>query len=377
MITVTGPTIWYAGSWTGTGTTIFNSTVTILDNADSSNDPEFSRTLINNVQTIWTGGRVAATDNALFINSPDATFTINQSVGFDMYLLGTMNGTIHNYGTIINTGTASTIASSPNVWAYLINDNEVYSVKGRLFLAGGSYSSNGTYYALNGGSLAFGNAKMENGVNLTADSVSTIEWAYGNNYPYCTYNVTGQTWVTGGYTLFPKTAKLPVGDHYEYVQGITLVAGLGNKFHLGGGTFDLSTWNLTLPDTLLDYPGGILTGTGQLKITNATWQAGTMAGTGQTVVIGQMVLNGYPYSSTSTVKRVLSRLLRNEGSLYWQSGHFFIADASVLENAQNGTFVVAPDAAWNVQPAGTGMGSIVNYGLITRTALTTYINTFG
>ncbi len=356
-VTIAGLYQWYSGQMQGSGTTIFNSTLQLSVGAS---DVRYSRTLINVNKTNWLSGNVVALDGGLFVNSAGSVFESAQSTGYTWNLIAGATTRFDNFGAFINSGTAkSTIVNVP-----FQNYNATYAQSaGRLYLSYGSYTSRGSYYALNGGTLAFGFAIVDGSAYINADPSSTIEFASGNNYLYCTYNNLGKTYVTGGYTLFANSGSVLREATYGPRQGVNMTNGLGSSLQASAGTLDLDSWDLTVPTTTLD--GSTITGTGTLSVVSLLFKSGAWSGTGVTQIVGNMTING-----DNTVSRIIGRLMQNFGTLTWSYGDVTMLDSAIFENTALGTMRMDPSANHNWVPLGNGQASILNYGLLTKSLYT-------
>ncbi len=248
----------------GAGTTNFNGGLSISTGA---NNRLFSRTLVNNLDTLWTSGGITAADNGIFINSPGAFFEINQLSPYSVVLSGTQQAVIINNGVLESYGAAISV----QIYVPYINNNATIASGGRLYFLGGTTSVNGTYLAKTGAVLAFGGVnEIQQHAKISSDSASTIEFTTGTTDLYCVYDNQGKTYVSGGYVTFYVGGQVIDVDKYVH-QDALLFTGFA-YLEVVGGTLDLHKRNLTLPTMLLS--GGSIVGDGTWTIQNATWSAG-------------------------------------------------------------------------------------------------------
>jgi hypothetical protein len=195
---------------------------------------------------------------------------------------------------------------------YYENNGATSNTQGRLYLSGGSYGS-GSYATLLGSTTTFVSAVVNPNAIITADSTSTVEFAGGQSFVLCSFNNTGRLLISGGRTQFPQAIREIQDNNSDVYASLTSMplqpTTLAATLQVSGGVLDLATWDTDLPPLILD--GGGLTGSGVLSIVRAsTWTAGSMSGTGKT-----LVQPGTTLTMSGSTTKSLGRLLRNLGSV--------------------------------------------------------------
>ena len=290
-LTLHGASTWTVGTMSGSGRTVVETNAS-LNVANPNGIFLSTRTLENGGTILWTGaGNMVMNSGAVITNRVGALFQV-QNVGTFTTFAGVNR--FDNAGTFrksANSGTL-TIPSGVN-----LNNSGTVEIQIGTLLCHGGFSNNGA-------------------VNLSAGTTNTLT-AGGSG--------------AGTFTA-PATALV------EWTGGFTLNAGAQLN---GAGLYRTSVGTLTAAASLvvqnLDLPNGILNGTGNLTITHAmTWTAGTMGGTGRTI-IGAGAMLSIPTGNTVNLS---GRTLENGGTVLWTGAGTINLNTSVITNRAGGLFQV-------------------------------------
>jgi hypothetical protein len=241
-------------------------------------------------------------------------------------------GALSNTGTLTLNAGGYLIASGP-----LTQNATVVLAGGALYLLGGGAWSGSCTFSAGGSLTVLG--------NTTFTAAATFAGAAGSiNF------LGGQSSIAGSLGAAP----LSVSGGSVVVTGTWPAA---TTLAVSGG---LAQFDSTGTFATLQLTGGTLTGAGDLTFTGAmTWSAGTMAGTGRTIVASTSALT---FAGSAT--RTLSRPMENAGTIAWTGGNLTFDGGSLLNRANANLNISAPAGAWT---AGAGGGSITNSGTITKT----------
>ncbi|MEQ1655745.1 MAG: hypothetical protein ABL960_08615, partial [Nitrospira sp.] len=297
-IDVSGRLNWNGGTMSGTGLTVLTPGAT-FGLAPTSGAVTLSRVLENQASATWTSGQFFFL-NGTVLNK--GTLTVSGAVtaanagGTNQFL---------NQGAFIKQGTG---AATFNLFVPFNNSNLVEVQAGSLDLAGG-----GTH---TGDFTVTGSTLFTNGTHTFQNTSDVIG--------------TGTLRVNGGTATFGGTVQVgAITSNGTTTFGPVLQT---SYLAVGAGT---TTINTALSLNQLDLAGGTLTGSGNLTVGGAfNWNAGTMSGTGTTLLTAGAAFALAPTSGAVT----LSRVLENQTSATWTSGQLFFLNGTVLNK---GTLTVS------------------------------------
>ena len=301
-VTITGTLSWTGGNMTGSGRTIIPIGRTVNFTGTANRRIDNGRVLENRGEFIYNGDGLSFGDSASsrIVNTADGIFEFRN--GATLIRSTNIGHTFENAGLLRKTGTGTTF-----VWGsfvQIVNTGTIRVEGGGIHLDGG---------ATLGGIIDIASA--------------------------CTFSFSNQL-----VTLSP---------------GVTIT---------GAGLFSQESGTLTTSQPVIipnfRMNGGILNGTGEVRLSNAfTWNAGTMDSTGRTIIASGMTVN-----LTGTGSRLLQngRILENRGSIIYNgSGLGFNGTAGQLINAAGASFELQGSS-------GITRGSVVhnrftNAGLLRKT----------
>ena len=299
-------------------------------------------------QALSTNGRTLTLNGASTIN-PNGVLNLAGGVVNGVGNLA-MNGTFNwSFGTMGGTGTTTIsagktlnlISSTHTLLRPLVNAGTILWAAGALDsgqgttltnLAGGVFDCqvNQTLFSNQGGALArFDNA----GIFRKSAGVSdtTCNWVFNNTGTVQAQSgsirlANGGT-STGTFDASTGTLEFANGTHILNAGAACTGAGF---CRLTFGTLALGA-NLNV--TNFAITGGTLNGAGNLTVgTVLNWSAGTMSGTGTTIIPAGKMAN----LSGST--HVLLRPLSNAGSIFWTAGALDSGQGNTLTNLAGGVF---------------------------------------
>lgn len=283
---------WTGGTMSGSGRTIIPAGVT-LNAAIPSSVSLSARTLENGGTVLWTGAGIFGVINgAVITNRAGALFHAQNAATIGS---GIANGRFDNAGTFRKSSDSGTSTVSSGL---SLNNTGTVELQTGTLLCGGTLTNNGavilsagTTNRLAGGGSAAG--------SFTAGATALVEWTGGT----FTLNPGAQLNGTGLYRINGISAAV-VGDGDVTVQNLDLVNGS-------------STWS----------------GTGILTIANTmNWSAGTMEGSGRTLISPAAMLQLGGVS--------LKRTLENAGNAFWSAGPTIILLNGIITNRAGALFDV-------------------------------------
>ena len=338
---------WTGGSMTGTGQTTLaqggEGTIATTPSLWLTLD---QRLLINHGETTWSGGSIrglngaAITNTGTFHANSEATDGLQSFSGDPSVFRNTVTGTFEKTS---GNGTA-------NVGFQFDNANDVLAQAGELRFSGGGipYQSgplmNDPLLCPTPRNAQQGSWSSDVGANASISFASSSCVALGN-----------------GTDLSGAVA----------VKGATVLAGAlqgaGALVYVDGGT--LAFEEPAVASVLQSlYLAGTVTGPGELDVCgNLTWQAGTMSGTGKTVLCpGNIATIGAPTAGSVTLDR---RWLVNRGDLTWATGSVIGRTGAIISNW--GVFHANSESGDMTVDASAGLAAIVNHGELRKDAGTT------
>jgi hypothetical protein len=342
-LTITGTLTWSGGVMNGTGTTFAQGGLSLGGVSGS----EFldTRSFVNSGAATWTGANdFYILNGAVFTNSGTFAAQNNQNI-----FTSVTTATFVNSGTFTKSpGTGTT-----NINTFFLNTNAVTVSSGTLALNGGGTSS-GSFSVAANATLTFGGHTLLSPASGVSGAGS-VAFITNLTDVQGTYNITGNTTVTGGVANFTGT--------------LTSVGAALTVTNSGTAYFnqDFSI------DTMKVSQSGILTGPSAITVNKLlTWDTfGVMSGTGSTSVASTATLT---IDSTSN-ETLDTRTLNNAGTANWTNKNdIYLYNGAVLNNS--GTFNIQNNQ--NIFIAGNS-GSFNNSGSVVKspsTGLTTVNSVF-
>jgi RHS repeat-associated protein len=306
---------WASGTMSGTGSTVVMSGASgVIEYGDVLE----GRSLVNEGTTTLvtaTAGRITESEGAQIKNS--GTFKANAESSPPEIKKGTGTASIVNTGTFEKaegTGTTEVAVSFENL-------GTATSQTGTLIFAGGGSGTAGTWSASEGASLVFHTGSF----SLNGDTFS------------------------GAITLGESVAVTEKGVKAENAL-----------LSVNSGSLSVQTGTMTVKTLTL---GGTLTGAGTVDVSSSfTWAAGTMSGTGSTVVLPGVM------GSIEYVDVLEGRSLVNEGTMTLvksTAGTITMSEGAQFKNS--GTFKANAESGPPEIKKGPGTSSIVNTGTFEKT----------
>jgi hypothetical protein len=386
----------------------------------------------------WSSHAVPGPADDVQINS---AVTVNHPSGTDSVhsLTSVAGSTLNVTGGSLTLGAASILNGAFNLTFATLQGSGALSVNGLFTWCGGALQGGGPV-TVNGGMTINGDSVSETLTGRTLITAGTVTWSgTGNTIELdsgAVWNNTGtvnaasdNTMTFGGLTCtfknmgtFNKSAGtgttaflLPVtnsgtinaqsgtvsfqgngtttgsaaafvagaGAHVEYLYGTYT---LGGGTTLGGaGTFDFNGATIKATAAVTDnaanttFSGGTITGAGTLTINNTlTWTAGTMSGTGSTVInaqnvggtLVQAVLN---LDSSAGAETVNGRTLTLKGKINWTGN----ASSFNLYNGAQLSILKGTITSGSTTVSYTGTFTILNDTFIDSGGATSRINNQG
>lgn len=300
LVTVVSRMIWSGGTMNGGGRTVLSPGATL--SADIPSLATLSgRTLENGGTIRLTGsGSLALNNGAVITNRPGAVFNFENEGAFGLGGL-VPNGRLDNAGTFrksAGTGTSTVVSG-------LGFDNS-----GTVEIQTGTLSCNG----------AFTNDGV---VNLSAGTTNRL--AAGGS-------------ATGTFSAPASALAEWTGGTYTLNAGAQL-NGTG-LYRLNGGALTVNP-NLIVENLDLIQSSSSLSGPGAVTVAGAmNWTAGTMSGSGRTIISAGVLLN-LALSTSAT----LARTLENGGTVLWTGAVFGVNSGGVITNRAGALFRAESEAA--------------------------------
>ena len=292
-------------------------------------------------------GFAAFTVASAFNSSGSITYTGNSGSSLNLEGGGTISGSLTGNGgdLLFESNTAKlaqyTIAAGANV--DMGDDGQLLNINGALTIAGAVAAGQNSFVDLGSGTttnvaagatLAIqGQLALESQSNLTADAASNIQISEldmsGGNY---TGPVAFQTVIVNGNGTLTGTGSAPGTIGSLQFEG----GNLNLATNVTAGTLSMpsaDTPNITVP--------GTLSGVGNLTVTgNATVQGGIFAGTGTTVIDGNLTISK-PAAGSLGLGIDNGATVELRGTATWNSGHISL---NVLGASKAGTLRIDPGA---------------------------------
>jgi len=294
VVTVASQMNWTGGAMSGSGRTIIPPGATLnaaLPNFGSLN----TRTLENGGSVLLSTGFLAVTGGGVITNRPGATFRVEADSGLGG---GAANGRFDNAGAFRKaTGTGTTAIAS----GLTFNNSGTVEIQTGTLLCSGSFNNNGA-------------------VSLSAGTTNRLAGGGSATGMFNTPATALVEWTGGTFTLNPGVQLNGVGLYKINGVGATVV-----------GNANVSVENLDLVNG-----SSTLSGTGTVTIASVmNWPAGTMDGSGRTIIpVGATLQVGGP-SGVS-----LKRTLENGGTALWTAAGTMILLNGVITNRAGGLFNV-------------------------------------
>jgi hypothetical protein len=342
-VTVLNSMNWTAGTMSGSGRTIIPPGA-ILNAAPPGGVDLAGRTLENGGTLLWTGaGFFSVRSGGVITNRPGALFHVQNAAGIGG---GAANGRFDNAGVFRKSVNAGTTA-----FANGLSFNNFASVEiqtGTLSLGGGGAHSGSFAIAANAALNLSGGTHNANGSSsLTGAGQLTVSGG--------TANLAGLVNVSGSHTFINLGTANFTGNTICTNNTLTVS---------NGGTANFSATGLVSP-AVVNLNNGTLDGTSTVTVNTAmNWTAGTMSGSGRTIIPMGATLNiAVPSGNLALLN---TRTLENGGTVLWTgAGSIAMNLGGVLTNRAGALFDVQ-NAATIV--ANAGVGRIDNAGTFRKSA---------
>ncbi len=331
VVTVTGAMNWTAGSMSGSGRTVIPAGVT-LNIANPTVINLISRTLDNSGTVLWTGGTMGV-NSAVITNEPGALFQIQNPATFSY---GGGSPRFDNAGTLRISGAGTTFFASVSFNNY--NDTQIQS--GTLQLGGGL--NNGTMEVPIGTTINFSGAFTSSAGSFVTGAGALIV-SGGASTLAGTVNVTGTNTFSNGSVDFT--------GNYTCTNNTMIFSGGVANFD-GTGVVAPAVLNLN----------GFLGGSSVVTVTGAmNWTAGSMSGSGRTVIPAGATLT----ISNPSFMAINNRTLDNGGTTLWTGAGIINLNAAVITNRVGALFNVQNASSFNF---GGGAPRFDNAGIFRKSA---------
>jgi hypothetical protein len=298
-VSIAGIGIWYAGTMSGSGTTVVQSNASLTLTSSGL----VLRTLENAGSVVCVGGDFSL--EGVITNDAGAQFT----------LLGPAS--IFGAGGFDNVGTL-TLANGATTFGVAFNDyGTVNFPGGTLTLFGGGILAN-SLSVPTGSTLNLGGGAFTSSSNLSITGGGTLLASSATATLGGVVNVTGSNIFSGGST--------ELNGYYVCTN---------NALTISGGTVNFDGTGLVSP-SVISLSGGSLGGSNTVTAGSAmSWTGGTMSGTGRTFI---------PQGVTLTISNqspifITSRTLDNGGTTTW-SGANIDMNGGVITNESGALFQV-------------------------------------
>jgi hypothetical protein len=328
-LTISNVMNWTAGNMSGAGRTVIapGATLKIANLGFMSLD---TRTLENAGTTLWTGPGGWSGNLAVITNRPGALFEVRTNATLSS---GSFAPRFDNAGTYRKTTSLGT-----NTINIPFNNYATVEIQTGTFLQNGVFTNNGT-------------------VTLSANATNRIG---GGGFAAGTFTAPASTLVdwTAGTFILGSGAQLD-GDGLFQLNGSTTLA----------LNTDLAVANF---NSIGVFP--TLNGTGTLTISNVmNWTAGTLSGTGRTIIAPGAALN----LANASALTLTTRTLENAGTTLWTGPGDLSANTATITNRPGALFDLRTNSTLN----SSGISRFHNAGtfrkstsLGTNTILIPFIN---
>ncbi len=352
---LTGDSTWTGGTMTNSGTTVVAAMATLT--LGSANDKVLNARTLTNAGTItWTGpGNIQANNGTTINNQAGAVFDIQTDA--TLYDNSGPGPVFNNAGTVQKSAGGGTAT----IQSCTFNNNGTVDVQTTTLSLGNAGTSSGAFTVEAGATLAF-----VSGNSTTLSSKASLIGAGTVSFNQAavtldgaTYNVTGPTNVSGGAVAFngPTTvAALNVSGGtatFTTAATVTTLNQVGGTTNFNAANTTSTNLNLSGGNTYINNTAtaakltlggsGNLSGTGLVTLTSdSTWSAGSLTGSGTTVIAGTATLT----LSGAADKVLNGRTLTNAGIMTWTgTGNFQANSGCVINNLAGATFYIQTDAA--------------------------------
>jgi len=301
---ITNLMIWSAGVMQGAGVTTIAVGATLR--LSGTNQQTLRRQIDNNGTIIWEAGQFYLAD-AVAINN-NGTF-LDQHSGTKTLSGGFFGCVFNNNGTYTKSGVGESKLDIPFYNIGSLDLQVGILLFQRLCTSSGTINvGNGSVLKLQGPQLDIISGPLSGAGTVDFGATTSIRGIY---------DITGSTIFTNRTTVFDTSA--------------TIVSLNNGQELLILGTAEFNTGNEIVIDSL--YLSGTLQGSDPVTIMKSmNWNSQVMKGTGVTTIASGAILR-----LTGTNQQTLRRQIDNNGTIIWEAGHFYLADAVAINN--NGTFL--------------------------------------
>jgi len=258
-----------------------------------------SHTLENGGTILWTGAGILSLFDGVITNRLGALFDAQNSA---IFALGGGANRFDNAGTFRKSVNAGTLTVQSGV---SFNNSGTVEIQTGTLLCNTGFTNNGAVNLSVGATNRLAGGGSASGA-FTASATALVEWTAG-------------------------TFTLGTGAQ---LNG----AGL---YRLNGGILTVNP-NLTVENLDLVHASSTLGGTGVVTIAGAmNWTAGTMSGSGRTIIPAGVLLNLFPSSSAT----LGTRTLENGGTVLWTGAVFNVFSGAVITNRPGALFRAEAEGA--------------------------------
>lgn len=315
-------------------------------------------TVTLNGNSSWTGGTMNAAGTTIL--ATNATLT----------LLGVNNGTVVDSRTFINNGTIFWTESSldSNEYLYLAASFENFGTLSATTHANGNLNfqnnggtpiftnETGATFAMNGA----GNFVVNSGIQFNNAGTATVTAGeldlHGGGTQTTPFSLaSGTTLDLQGTHTFASTSGVSGSGTVSVSSGTTTFNGvtISGLLSITNGTANFNTTASSVGS--LNETGGFLGGAANVTLNgNSSWTAGTMNGTGSTIIPTNVTLTLLGINNGSIV---LSRPMTNNGAISWTEvaadSNEYLYLAATLQNFGTATFTAHASGNLNIQNNGS------------------------
>jgi hypothetical protein len=317
---VTGTLTWTGGTMAGAGTTMIAGTLHISDSHGMYSDGKYltSRQLVNTGTVTWDsteevsigqGGTIQNQLGGMF-NANNASFLYE-------------GGGAH----FVNAGAFNSAATRATDFSAAISFTN--TATGMVDVGSGTLRLNGAV-ADSGSLIVASNAEVDVNGTFTHSGMATLE-------QNAALVLSGDSTETGSFNLGSGATLTLAGPNLYSLNPGTSFSGGGMVVIQGA----FASVNTDINVTNATFSAGILNGSGNFTVTGLlTWTGGTMAGTGMTMIGGggQMLITGSNHN-------LEARPICSGGTIIWDgTGGLYLGGGSYIDNEPGATFMASGDA---------------------------------
>jgi hypothetical protein len=318
-LTIAGAGTWQGGTMSGPGATVVlpGAALTII----SVTTPTLNGRTLENAGTMsWMGGNLIMTDGVI-TNDAGSQFAVQGSGSFTF---GGGTPRFDNAGTLVTPANGSTAFTS-----VVLNNYGTVTIQGGTFSMSGGGVQAGNMAVPAGTTVNFAGGTFSSSDTLSMIGPGTLIVSGGNLTLGGTINVTGSNIFSNGSANF-------IGN-YTCVGNTVLDISGGTVNFNGTGTISPNQVNLN----------GALGGANTVTVGKVmNWTAGSMNGSGQTIIRPGATLNIAAFTGYGGVY-IFDRILENAGTVVWGGGNLGLT--GIITNDAGASFEILNAAAFNYQ----------------------------